>query len=463
MIAVGVVGVVAALAVGAEQVLTGGSHAHAAEPAPPLPYHFFIAHRAAGSYLAPENTAAAFEAGIADPDANLLEFDIQILKDGGAGIWHDLAVNRITPETGPVADRTTKQFKKLRIDSHTWFGGGVPDMHPLMLDQVLDRYARRKTLLAHPKDAAAADAVVKALIKRGLTRTVQMQTNKLSIAEKAKKAGVTTQMVIGTPEEAAAASPAAVKAAGVSRVSLESSLPDSLIASYAKAGLIVACFDVASHTRRDQLYRIGVRGIDSDDPAYMSGDARFQSRRDPFARGTYWPGLLGQTQTSAAMTQWQRGRLSGPDWWTIPGNRTFYARQGWNVPLGKSYTLHAQVRFDTLSPDHADDAGIDFAAPVDGAYTASVPGYDALLHENGRLDLYRVDASGKRTLLKSTRTAPVQAGHPADLTIHVTPKAIAVQRGTAKLLVADSTYRGPNLYLGRDGGPEVSYRDVSIS
>ncbi|MEV5576825.1 glycerophosphodiester phosphodiesterase family protein [Spirillospora sp. NPDC052269] len=79
---------VTAMFVGEHLISNGHSNARSASPAPPLPHHFFIAHRGSGTYLAPENTAAAFEAGIADPHAKLLEFDIRILKDGGAGIWH---------------------------------------------------------------------------------------------------------------------------------------------------------------------------------------------------------------------------------------------------------------------------------------------------------------------------------------------------------------------------------------
>lgn len=428
-----------------------------------LPQRFFIAHRASGSFLAPENTAAAFEAGIADPDADMLEFDVQVLKDGVGGVWHDLSVNRISPGTGRVDSRTSEQFKRLRIDARSWFGGTAKDTHPLLLDEVLAKYARRKQLLAHPKDSRAARLVIKHLVARHLTHDVQMQTDHLADAVAARKAGITAQFLVGTDRQAAAAPPSRVRKAGIQRVSINSQLPDALIARYVREGLVVACFNVESRTRRDRLYRLGVRGIDTDDPVYLHG-SRSRRTSDPFAAGTYWPGHMGQTQTAAAMTLYQRGRFTSPGWWTIPyGRADLFTRQGW-ADLGRSYTLSATVRFDRLSGRKADAAAIQFASPTDDPYGSRTGGYDLALRQDGHLDL-----SKDHRLLASVRTPPItRSGTTASLKVTVAPWTVTFQReGARGATVSDTSYRGPFLYLGRikpegHDGPQLSYRGVAV-
>ncbi|MFC5181927.1 glycerophosphodiester phosphodiesterase [Actinomadura harenae] len=426
-----------------------------------LPQRFFIAHRASGSFLAPENTATAFEAGIRDPDADLLEFDVQVLKDGVGGVWHDPTVDRITPSHGRVGSRTSGRFKKLRIDAHAWFGGTAKDTHPLLLDEVLAKYAKRKQLLAHPKDSRAARLVIDHVVARHLTGNVQMQTDRLADAVAARKAGITAQLLVGN--ESQAVPPEQIERAGIHRVSVNSGLPDALIAGYARAGLVVACFNVESQTRRDRLYRIGVRGIDTDDPVYLHG-SRYRRTSDPFAAGTYAPGHMGQDQTAAAMALYQRGRFTGPDWWTIPyGRADLFTRQGW-ATLGRSFMLSATVRFDRLSGRRADAAAIQFSSPTDDPYEARTGGYDLVLRQDGRLDLYK-----EHRLMASVRTPPItRPGTTAGLRVTVTPWTISAGReGGPGLTVSDTSYRGRYLYLGRvkpagQDGPQLSFRDVAV-
>ena len=55
-----------------------------------------IAHRGA-SALAPENTFAAFRRAIAD-DAEGLEFDVRLSKDGGTVVFHDATLGRLSDQ-----------------------------------------------------------------------------------------------------------------------------------------------------------------------------------------------------------------------------------------------------------------------------------------------------------------------------------------------------------------------------
>ncbi|MEV5751267.1 glycerophosphodiester phosphodiesterase family protein [Actinoallomurus sp. NPDC052308] len=439
-----------------------------------LPQRFFIAHRSAGAFLAPENTEQALKAGVADPDADLLEFDIQVLKDGVGGVMHDPTVDRVTTGTGNVADFDSAAFQKLVIDAPSWFGGKATTTHPLLFTQVLDEFAGKTRLLAHPKTTEAMRLVIDELTRRNLTGSVMVQTFSRSDAVLAEQAGITAQVIVGGAQQATIDTPEAIKADGLKRVSVWSALPDSLIASYVKAGLTVACYDVNRQYRRDELYRLGVQGIDTNDPPYVRGDvARYRRTRDPFTTQNWWYGQISQSQYPEALGPRQRGRFIAPGWWHVNlGDYPLLALQGWAV-LPKSYTLRLKMRWDSLGTDKSRWGGVYFSAVRDSAFTsADSPlngGYLAVLRRDGTLILYRKDA-GHTTRLKSVRTPALKKGTIATLRISVTKSSVTVVRydGPDKSITAkDSRYRGRYLYLGRYAstghqGPGLSFGGVSI-
>src|SRR5689334_25293833 len=67
-----------------------------------------FAHRGGGA-LAPENTLAAFDNGLA-LGADGLELDVQLSKDGVVVVHHDLTLDRTTPLSGAVAARTAREL-----------------------------------------------------------------------------------------------------------------------------------------------------------------------------------------------------------------------------------------------------------------------------------------------------------------------------------------------------------------
>src|SRR3954451_6637064 len=67
------------------------------------PRALVFAHRG-GSALAPENTIAAFDNGIA-LGADGLELDVHLSRDGEVVVHHDRLLDRTTALRGAVADR----------------------------------------------------------------------------------------------------------------------------------------------------------------------------------------------------------------------------------------------------------------------------------------------------------------------------------------------------------------------
>ncbi len=121
-------------------------------PAPALPAVFRrlpIAHRALHDRARgrPENSraavAAAVEAGYG------IEIDVQPSADGRAMVFHDEALDRLTPERGPVRARTAAELGRIPLRDAP--GEGVPT-----LSEMLALVAGRVPLLIEVKDQDGA-------------------------------------------------------------------------------------------------------------------------------------------------------------------------------------------------------------------------------------------------------------------------------------------------------------------
>ncbi|MFP3323344.1 glycerophosphodiester phosphodiesterase [Planococcus sp. SIMBA_160] len=82
-----------------------------------------IAHRGA-SAIAPEHTLASYQLAV-DMDADYIEIDLQMTKDGVLVALHDDTVDRTTDGSGKVAEMDLADIKKL--DAGSWFNAENPD------------------------------------------------------------------------------------------------------------------------------------------------------------------------------------------------------------------------------------------------------------------------------------------------------------------------------------------------
>jgi len=82
-----------------------------------------FAHRG-GAHIAPENTIAAFAAGLA-AGADRLEMDVHATRDGHVVVLHDPTVDRTTDGTGAVRDMTLAELQ--RCDAGARFAGAGGD------------------------------------------------------------------------------------------------------------------------------------------------------------------------------------------------------------------------------------------------------------------------------------------------------------------------------------------------
>ena len=107
-----------------------------------------FAHRG-GSALAPENTIAAFDNGLAC-GADGLELDVHLSRDGRVVVHHDRTLDRTTTLRGPIAERSAADLSRANVPT---------------LDEVLARYRDARIIIElkvnSPEMARAVIAAVR--------------------------------------------------------------------------------------------------------------------------------------------------------------------------------------------------------------------------------------------------------------------------------------------------------------
>lgn len=115
-----------------------------------LPEKGLCAHRGAMT-THPENTMAAFKEAIR-VGAQMIEFDVQLSRDGALVIMHDATVDRTTDGSGRVADMTVEEIRAL--DAGSWKGEVFGGEKVPLLEEVLDIMPRNIWLNIHLKGTA---------------------------------------------------------------------------------------------------------------------------------------------------------------------------------------------------------------------------------------------------------------------------------------------------------------------
>ena len=127
-----------------------------------------FAHRG-GSALAPENTLAAFDRGLAC-GAHGLELDVHLSRDGVVVVHHDRSLERTTNLRGPIAGRTASELA--RADAGHGFGaaGGFPfrgrGLGVPTLADVLARYSGVPIIVELKVNAAELAAATVEVVRR---------------------------------------------------------------------------------------------------------------------------------------------------------------------------------------------------------------------------------------------------------------------------------------------------------
>ncbi|WP_368073147.1 glycerophosphodiester phosphodiesterase [Streptomyces sp. WMMB 322] len=158
-----------------------------------LPGTVHAAHRG-GALEVPENSMAGLTAAYRRRSADVLDVDVRTLRDGTLVAMHDRTLDRTTDHKGPVSALTLRQWRRVRLRPDGGLPGTWPPEHPPTAADVLDRFGGRIVLNVELKDSGGLKRLAGMIRKRGLTRSVYVQTNELSPAERAHRMGLLTSV-----------------------------------------------------------------------------------------------------------------------------------------------------------------------------------------------------------------------------------------------------------------------------
>lgn len=131
-----------------------------------------IAHRGASGY-APEGTRAAFERAIA-MGADAVETDVQLTADGQLVLFHDDMVDRTSDGQGPLADHTLAELRALDLGG--WYGTEFAGERILTVEEALDEFATRTSLVLEIKDPRTAIPLAKLLSAREIRDGITLRS-----------------------------------------------------------------------------------------------------------------------------------------------------------------------------------------------------------------------------------------------------------------------------------------------
>lgn len=115
---------------------------------------FIIAHRGASAYY-PENTMAAFRGAVA-MEAEMIELDVMLSKDGVPVVFHDARLDEHTDGSGYVGDYSLAELRQL--DAGRWFGEAFAGERIPTLEQVLAWASGTIALNIEVKTEAVSDS-----------------------------------------------------------------------------------------------------------------------------------------------------------------------------------------------------------------------------------------------------------------------------------------------------------------
>jgi glycerophosphoryl diester phosphodiesterase len=125
-----------------------------------------IAHRGSSTY-APENTLVAFELA-AEQEADAIELDVDLTRDGQMVVMHDATINRTTDGQGYVADLTLEEIR--RVDAGAWKSAEFKGERVPLLEEVFEAVGQRLLINVEIKDMTLlgndVEAQVAALIAK---------------------------------------------------------------------------------------------------------------------------------------------------------------------------------------------------------------------------------------------------------------------------------------------------------
>ena len=233
-----------------------------------LPRTVNAAHRGGASEV-PENSMAGLLATYREHTSDVLDVDVRTLREGTLVAMHDRTLDRTTDHEGPVAALTPDQWRDVRIQPAPGLPGSWHPEHPPTVAAVLDRFGGRTVLNIELKDDGGLKRLARMVRARGLTDSVYVQSNSLSLASKAHRMGLLTS-VWRSVEQARTDRPVKWRRT-VDMLSVDHHARDADIRRAVASGVPrVWAHTVLTPSARDRVLKLGCDGVMTDVPGLLA-------------------------------------------------------------------------------------------------------------------------------------------------------------------------------------------------
>jgi glycerophosphoryl diester phosphodiesterase len=220
-----------------------------------------IAHRGASAEK-PENTLAAFRRALA-LNADGIELDVQVTRDGVPVVFHDATLRRLTGQPGRLAGKTWAELRKLRVQ----------ETEPIpRLASVLALVRGRVAVQIELKRGASVAAIVRVLRGTQTTKGVILSSFETGLLRQAVKLAPQFSRLLISEGHGGAGKllrqMAAVKAAGLS-LHCRAVRSRAFVERIHQQGATLWCWTVNDRRVARRLAGWGVDALVGDNPALL--------------------------------------------------------------------------------------------------------------------------------------------------------------------------------------------------
>jgi glycerophosphoryl diester phosphodiesterase len=266
----GIVGVLAAAAVGAFAVRTATLEDNVK----------VIAHRGS-SKAAPENTMAAFRQAIAD-GTDWVELDVQETADGEVVVFHDSDFMKMAGVSLKIWDATLADLAQIDIGS--WFAPEFSNERVPTLGEVLDACKGKVGVFIELKyyghDQQLEERVARIVEARGMEKDIVVMSLKLDAVQKMK--ALRPDWRVGLLLSASAGDP---RRAGADFLAINALFADrGFIRRTQRSGAEVYVWTVNDAATMSAMMSRGVDGVITDKPALAKSVLAERAQLGPFVR-----------------------------------------------------------------------------------------------------------------------------------------------------------------------------------
>jgi glycerophosphoryl diester phosphodiesterase len=401
---------------------------------------FYVCHRGAMNIF-PENSLEAFQ-GCVNLGIPVIELDVQTLLDGSLGIMHDSTVDRTTDKTGNVKDFSAMGFKNLKINNLN----GYKEVYAPLLEDIFLALGNKAVYFIETKDDVSMPKVVDLVKKHRLEEYVVAMSFDIDDLNSAISENIPTCFL--TKGANPNVSPELIKNRGIEYVGVSTSVSEPYVQSLIQQDIKVLVYTVNQRYIRDKFLSLGVTGIISDDPFYVSEKIE-PLNKDPYKNGVFYHGMVG--------SKGYRGGFEGGTWGfteltTDLGSddtRRDFVLQGWAGVLPDEFEL----TFDLKRGQGEYWSAVAFSQTdeYDDPASERVNGYLIMFVSLGRLYIYKIQNGNPILLDNKMDGTPFQIGETVSVKITVSSNQIIaeVPQKNLSLTVKDSAYRNGYLHFGR--------------